>query len=67
MGNARAHNPLNCRCGGKSKVFGPSEFAPTSNWGIYCSNNACDKMASSGTLESAVEQWNDVQISMSIL
>jgi len=67
MGINRKNNPLGCRCGGRSKVFGPSEFAPTSNWGVYCSNNFCDKMASGASLEGAVDQWNDVQISMSIL
>ena len=67
MAKAGKNSPLNCRCGGSSKVFGPSEFAPTSHWGVYCSNNSCDKMASSTSLEGAVDQWNDVQISMSML
>lgn len=67
MRNSRNNTPLQCRCGGNVKVFGPSEFAPQSHWGVYCSNNSCDKMASSTSLDSAIDQWNDVQINMSIL
>ena len=47
-----------CRCGGRAKIFGPSEFAPSSNWGVYCGNNNCDQMAVAASLEEAIEDWN---------
>ena len=51
-----------CRCGGSAKLFGPCEFAPRSHWGVYCSNNDCDKMGSGTQLEEAIENWNEEQI-----
>lgn len=51
-----------CRCGGQAKIFGPSEYAPTSHWGIYCSKNDCEKMASADSLEEVVEMWNEEQM-----
>ncbi len=47
-----------CRCGGQAKIFGPSEFAPHSHWGVYCSKDRCDNMAVAATLEEAIEDWN---------
>lgn len=67
MSRARKTNPLQCRCGGSAKSFGPCEFAPKSHWGVYCSNDSCDKMATGSSLDGAIDQWNDVQINMSIL
>jgi hypothetical protein len=51
-----------CRCGGQAKVFGPSEFAPASHWGVYCSDNSCDKMVSADDLDEAIEMWNESQL-----
>ena len=51
-----------CRCGGQAKIFGPSEYAPSSHWGIYCSKIDCDKMASADSLDHAVEIWNEDQM-----
>lgn len=51
-----------CRCGGQAKIFGPSQFAPTSHWGIYCSRNSCEKMASGTSLEEVIELWNEEQV-----
>ena len=40
---AHHHNiAVPCRCGGQAKIFGPSGYAPTSHWGIYCSKDNCD-------------------------
>ena len=50
-----------CRCGGQAKIFGPSGYAPTSHWGIYCSKDNCDKMAISDSLEESIERWNEEQ------
>lgn len=50
-----------CRCGGQARIFGPSEYAPASHWGIYCSKDSCEKMAVADTLEEAVESWNEDQ------
>lgn len=51
-----------CRCGGQAKIFGPSSHAPASHWGIYCSNDSCEKMAVADSLEKAIELWNEEQI-----
>lgn len=51
-----------CRCGGQAKIFGPSGYAPTSHWGIYCSKDVCDKMATGDTLEQVIEVWNEEQM-----
>ncbi len=60
---AHQHNfAVPCRCGGQAKVFGPSEFAPSSHWGIYCSKNDCDKMAAADSLDLAIEMWNEDQM-----
>ena len=67
MRNSRNNSPLQCRCGGSVKLFGPCEFAPTSHWGVYCSNNSCDRIATGNSLDGAIDQWNDVQISMAHL
>ena len=53
---------VSCRCGGTAKVFGPSEFAPRSHWGVYCSNNNCEKMGAGDSLEEAIDHWNEEQI-----
>ena len=53
---------VSCRCGGTAKVFGPCEFAPRSHWGVYCSNNNCEKMGAGDSLEEAIEHWNEEQI-----
>lgn len=47
-----------CRCGGQAKIFGPSEYAPQSNWGVYCSQDRCEHMAVGNSLEEAIEEWN---------
>lgn len=47
-----------CRCGGQVKIFGPSEFAPHSHWGLYCSRNNCDHIAIGATLDAAILEWN---------
>lgn len=47
-----------CRCGGQVKIFGPCEFAPHSNWGVYCAKESCQQMVSADTLEQAIEIWN---------
>ena len=49
---------LPCRCGGEARVFGPSSFAPASHWGIYCSEDSCERMAVADSFEAAVKQWN---------
>ena len=60
---AHSHNlAVPCRCGGQAKIFGPSEFAPSSHWGIYCSKNDCDKMVAADSLEESVEMWNEEQM-----
>jgi len=51
-----------CRCGGTVKVFGPCEYAPRSHWGVYCSNNNCDKMVAGDSMEEAIERWNEEQM-----
>ena len=53
---------ISCRCGGQAKVFGPSGYAPSSHWGIYCSKDTCDKMATGETVEQAIEVWNEEQV-----
>jgi hypothetical protein len=50
-----------CRCGGQAKIFGPTGYAPTSHWGIYCSKDKCEKMAISYSLEESIERWNEEQ------
>lgn len=50
-----------CRCGGQAKIFGPSGYAPSSHWGIYCSKDSCEKMAVADSMEEAVELWNEEQ------
>jgi len=47
-----------CRCGGQVKFFGPCAYAPQSHWMVYCTNDACDRIASADTLEKAIEFWN---------
>jgi len=47
-----------CRCGGQVKFFGPCAYAPQSHWMVYCTNDACDRIASADTLEKAIELWN---------
>lgn len=60
---AHQHNQaVPCRCGGQAKIFGPSGYAPASHWGIYCSENECEKMASGNTVEEAIEMWNEEQM-----
>jgi hypothetical protein len=51
-----------CRCGGQAKIFGPSGYAPSSHWGVYCSQNGCDKMAIGNSMEDAIELWNEEQV-----
>ncbi|MEJ2469784.1 MAG: hypothetical protein P8Y96_01555 [Desulfuromonadales bacterium] len=50
-----------CRCGGQARIFGPSAYAPTSHWGVYCARHSCEKMAVADSLEAAVEHWNEDQ------
>ncbi len=50
-----------CRCGGQAKIFGPSDYAPSSHWGIYCSKDSCEKMAVADSMAEAVELWNEEQ------
>lgn len=50
-----------CRCGGQARIFGPSGYAPTSHWGIYCSEHHCEKMAVADSMEEAIESWNELQ------
>ena len=50
-----------CRCGGQARLFGPSGYAPTSHWGIYCSEHCCEKMAVADSMEEAIEHWNELQ------
>jgi len=60
-----AHNHnlvVPCRCGGQAKIFGPSSYAPSSHWGIYCSKDDCEKMVSGDSLEAAIEDWNEAQV-----
>ena len=60
---AHQHNhALPCRCGGDAKIFGPSEYAPGSNWGIYCSKDACEKMATGKSVNQVIEIWNEEQV-----
>ncbi len=47
-----------CRCGGRVKVFGPCDFAPRSNWVIYCDNESCQHMVSANSIEDAIDHWN---------
>ncbi len=47
-----------CRCGGQVKIFGPSEFAPHSHWGLYCSRHNCEHMAVGDSLDAAILEWN---------
>lgn len=47
-----------CRCGGQVKIFGPSAFAPHSHWGLYCSRDNCEHMATAETLDAAILEWN---------
>lgn len=47
-----------CRCGGQVKIFGPSDFAPHSHWGLYCSHDNCEHMVTGQTLEAAILEWN---------
>ncbi|MFO7577116.1 MAG: hypothetical protein R6W66_05260 [Pelovirga sp.] len=56
------HTAVPCRCGGQAKIFGPSRFAPSSHWGIYCSKDNCEKMAVADTMEEAVDCWNEEQM-----
>ncbi len=49
-----------CRCGGEAKFFGPCEFAPRSNWGVYCAKDACQQMATADNIEEAIERWNHI-------
>jgi hypothetical protein len=51
-----------CRCGGQAKIFGPSGYAPTSHWGVYCSKDSCEKMAVADCMEQAIEAWNEEQM-----
>jgi hypothetical protein len=51
-----------CRCGGQARIFGPTGYAPSSHWGIYCAKNDCDKMASADSLDEAVAMWNEAQV-----
>lgn len=51
-----------CRCGGQAKVFGPSEYAPASQWGVYCSKNDCEKMATGTSAEQVIATWNEEQM-----
>ncbi len=55
------HPAVPCRCGGQAKRFGPSGFAPSSRYGIYCSKDCCEKMAVAASLAEAVELWNEEQ------
>lgn len=60
---AHHHNlAIPCRCGGQAKIFGPSSFAPTSHWGVYCSRDNCEKMAIADNMELAIEHWNEEQM-----
>lgn len=49
-----------CRCGGQVKVFGPSELAPGSHWGIYCTNDCCEQLVAADSLEEAIDHWNHI-------
>ncbi|MBE0502292.1 MAG: hypothetical protein IBX47_12725 [Desulfuromonadales bacterium] len=51
-----------CRCGGQAKVFGPSGYAPGSQWGVYCSKDDCEKMATGDCMEKTIEIWNEEQM-----
>ena len=51
-----------CRCGGQAKIFGPIGYAPSSQWGVYCSNDHCEKMATGKNLELSIETWNEEQM-----
>lgn len=51
-----------CRCGGQARIFGPSQFAPSSQWGVYCSKNDCEKMATGTTIEDVIAGWNEEQM-----
>ncbi len=55
------HIAVPCRCGGQAKTFGPTSYAPSSHWGVYCSEDNCEKMAVADSLEEAVEKWNEEQ------
>ena len=60
---AHHHNlAIPCRCGGQAKIFGPSSFAPTSHWGVYCSRDDCEKLVIADNMELAIEHWNEEQM-----
>ncbi|WP_029909589.1 hypothetical protein [Pelobacter seleniigenes] len=61
MGAYHQHVAVPCRCGGQAKIFGPSSFAPSSHWGIYCSKDNCEKMAVADSMEDAIDRWNEEQ------
>lgn len=52
---------VSCRCGGQAKIFGPSGYAPTSHWGVYCSKDSCEKMTVADSMNDAIELWNEDQ------
>lgn len=58
MENLSIKHAAPCRCGGEVKVFGPCTFAPHSHWGLYCSNDSCQHMATADSLEEAIANWN---------
>jgi hypothetical protein len=51
-----------CSCGGQARVFGPSSFAPSSYWGVYCSKNCCEEMTAADSLDEAIELWNEEHV-----
>ena len=58
MENMNVKQAAPCRCGGQVKVFGPCTFAPRSHWGLYCSNDNCEHMATGDNLDEAIDNWN---------
>lgn len=56
------HHAMPCRCGGQAKIFGPSEYAPGSQWGVYCSKDDCAKMATGENIDQVIDDWNEEQM-----